>query len=97
MNNLHRDEIKVLLTYLDHDTIRSLASFLMHQYPKHAYLVLDSAMDLVMDERREIEAGIEEIARKLTDIENLAGQLSVMDDVDDVDEERQRSIDESEE
>jgi hypothetical protein len=86
MNQLNKDEIKVLLEYVDHDTMRSLATVLIDQHPRQAFDVLNCAMDTLIEERYEIEEGIIQIARRLSDIELLSDKLSRLE-TDDEEEE----------
>lgn len=76
MNTLNNDEIKIIVKYIDHETMKDLATALLDTNDiKQAICVLNCAIDNLIQERVEIAISLNSIASHLSDIEELAGQV----------------------
>lgn len=82
MDQLNKDECRILITYMDYNTVKDLIEMLIHSNPIQACNVLQCVVEQLIKEREEIERGIQSISDKLDDIDDLSNQLNNLNNED---------------
>ena len=75
MDTLHKNEISIIVKYLDHTSIKEFAQFLLQTDPRQACNVLTTTLEELIIEREEIEQDLCNLTLKLESIEELSGQI----------------------
>lgn len=83
MSQLNKDEWSIIIRYLDHITIKNLVQSFININTKQACLILGCVVEDLIEERKEIEEGIQSISDKIYDIDSLSEQIhDIMDNVE---------------
>lgn len=83
MSELNKDEWSIIIRYLDHITIKNLVQSFININTKQACLILGCVVEDLIEERKEIEEGIQSISDKIYDIDSLSEQIhDIMDNVE---------------
>ena len=75
MNTLNKDELQIIVNYLDHDTMRSLALLFLEDNPRQAFDIINCAMNELVEERQYMEGALSILSYRLEDIEDLSDKF----------------------